>query len=142
MQTALPCVPRLKPGQRLVSREGDIWRWDGFTQAAEAPTPAARRLVERNRLVDLRGDAARAAEALAKLKSDADAAQASLRAAMAHEGQARTAQRDTRRAHEMARETHAALERRLAESAAKLAALDAAAAGAKAAHAEAAQREA
>ena len=28
----------LKPGQRLVSKEGDLWRWDGFTQAAEAPT--------------------------------------------------------------------------------------------------------
>ncbi|VVB44206.1 Chromosome partition protein Smc [Beijerinckiaceae bacterium RH AL1] len=132
----------LKPGQRLVSREGDIWRWDGFTQAAEAPTPAARRLVERNRLADLRGEAARAAEALAKLKADGDAAQASLRAAVAHEAQARTAQRDARRAHETAREAHAALERRLAESAAKLAALDAAAASARAAHAEAAQRDA
>ena len=30
---------RLKPGQRLVSREGDLWRWDGFAAAAEAPTP-------------------------------------------------------------------------------------------------------
>ncbi|MGH6798980.1 MAG: chromosome segregation protein SMC, partial [Roseiarcus sp.] len=28
----------LKPGQRLVSKEGDLWRWDGFTQATEAPT--------------------------------------------------------------------------------------------------------
>ncbi|MCI0599419.1 MAG: chromosome segregation protein SMC, partial [Beijerinckiaceae bacterium] len=32
----------LRPGQRLVSKEGDLWRWDGFIQAAEAPTPAAR----------------------------------------------------------------------------------------------------
>ena len=24
---------RLRPGQRLVSREGDLWRWDGFTAA-------------------------------------------------------------------------------------------------------------
>ena len=36
--------PLLKPGQRLVSREGDLWRWDGFVAAADAPTPAARRL--------------------------------------------------------------------------------------------------
>src|SRR5208283_3671116 len=43
----------LKPGQRLVSKEGDLWRWDGFTQAAEPPTPAARRLAEKNRLGDL-----------------------------------------------------------------------------------------
>ncbi|HEV3185345.1 MAG TPA: chromosome segregation SMC family protein, partial [Xanthobacteraceae bacterium] len=34
----------LKPGQRLVSREGDLWRWDGFAAAANAPTAAARRL--------------------------------------------------------------------------------------------------
>ncbi|MGB9393136.1 MAG: chromosome segregation protein SMC, partial [Xanthobacteraceae bacterium] len=34
----------LKPGQRLVSREGDLWRWDGFAAAAHAPTGAARRL--------------------------------------------------------------------------------------------------
>ena len=43
----------LRPGQRLVSREGDCWRWDGFVAAAEAPTPAARRLAEKNRLGDL-----------------------------------------------------------------------------------------
>ena len=37
---------RLKAGQRLVSREGDLWRWDGFAVAAHAPTLAARRLAE------------------------------------------------------------------------------------------------
>src|SRR5581483_3683231 len=40
----------LKPGQRLVSRDGDLWRWDGFAAAAHAPTGAARRLAERGRL--------------------------------------------------------------------------------------------
>ena len=43
----------LKPGQRLVSRDGDLWRWDGFWVAANAPTGAARRLAERNRLRDI-----------------------------------------------------------------------------------------
>jgi chromosome segregation protein len=42
--------PDLRPGQRLVSREGDLWRWDGYTAAADAPTAAATRLAERNRL--------------------------------------------------------------------------------------------
>jgi chromosome segregation protein len=41
----------LKPGQRLVTREGDSWRWDGFAAAAHAPTGAARRL-DRNRTDD------------------------------------------------------------------------------------------
>ena len=31
-------VHDLKPGQRLVSREGDLWRWDGYAVAAHAPT--------------------------------------------------------------------------------------------------------
>ncbi len=33
---------QLKTGQRLVSPEGDLWRWDGFVAAAHAPTGAAR----------------------------------------------------------------------------------------------------
>ena len=49
--------PYLKPGQRLVSKEGDFWRWDGFVAAAEAPTPAARRLAEKNRLGELKREA-------------------------------------------------------------------------------------
>ncbi len=44
----------LAPGQRLVTRDGALWRWDGFTAAAEAPTAAATRLAQRNRLADLR----------------------------------------------------------------------------------------
>ena len=46
----------LKPGQRLVSREGDLWRWDGFAVAAHAPTGAARRLAERGRLQAIEGE--------------------------------------------------------------------------------------
>ena len=42
----------LRPGQRLVSPEGDLWRWDGFRAAAEdAPSAAALRLQQLNRLV-------------------------------------------------------------------------------------------
>jgi chromosome segregation protein len=44
---------QLKPGQRLVTRDGDLWRWDGFVAAADAPTAAATRLSERNRLGQL-----------------------------------------------------------------------------------------
>ncbi|MCV2872087.1 chromosome segregation protein SMC [Defluviimonas sp. WL0050] len=49
--------PLLKPGQRLVSVEGDLWRWDGFRAGAEdAPTAAALRLQQLNRLTDLKRD--------------------------------------------------------------------------------------
>ncbi len=44
----------LRPGQRLVSKDGALWRWDGYRMAAGAPTPAATRLGQRNRLVALR----------------------------------------------------------------------------------------
>ena len=46
----------LKPGQRLVSRDGDLWRWDGFSVAANAPTGAARRLAGKNRLADIEAE--------------------------------------------------------------------------------------
>ncbi|MGJ5619983.1 chromosome segregation protein SMC [Sulfitobacter sp. MF3-043] len=47
--------PRLQhallPGQRLVSPEGDLWRWDGYRAWAEdAPSAAALRLQQLNRL--------------------------------------------------------------------------------------------
>jgi len=45
----------LKPGQRLVTREGALWRWDGFVAAADAPSAAAQRLAGRNRLAELQG---------------------------------------------------------------------------------------
>ncbi|MDG1281795.1 MAG: chromosome segregation protein SMC [Pseudorhodobacter sp.] len=47
----------LRPGQRLVSAEGDLWRWDGFRAGAEdAPSAAALRLKQLNRLVQLKRD--------------------------------------------------------------------------------------
>ena len=47
----------LLPGQRLVSREGDLWRWDGFRAGAgEAPSAAALRLEQMNRLQELKQD--------------------------------------------------------------------------------------
>jgi len=41
---------KLQPGQRLVSKDGDLWRWDGYVARAEARTAAAIRLEQRNRL--------------------------------------------------------------------------------------------
>ncbi|WP_102222835.1 chromosome segregation protein SMC [Acidimangrovimonas sediminis] len=49
--------PLLQPGQRLVTKEGDLWRWDGFRAGAEdAPSAAALRLQQLNRLVALKRD--------------------------------------------------------------------------------------
>ncbi|UYP67142.1 chromosome segregation protein SMC [Thalassobacter stenotrophicus] len=47
----------LLPGQRLVSQDGDLWRWDGFRAASEtAPSSAALRLQQINRLQALKRD--------------------------------------------------------------------------------------
>jgi len=52
----------LLPGQRLVSVEGDLWRWDGFRAGAEdAPSAAALRLKQLNRLQELKQDLEEAA---------------------------------------------------------------------------------
>ena len=53
---------KLKPGQRLVSKEGDLWRWDGYSVAAGAASAPGARLIERSRLESLNADA-EAAEA-------------------------------------------------------------------------------
>ncbi|WP_223421410.1 chromosome segregation protein SMC [Tateyamaria pelophila] len=53
--------PLLQPGQRLVSPEGDLWRWDGFRAWAEdAPSAAALRLQQLNRLEELKQSLERA----------------------------------------------------------------------------------
>ncbi|MBO0739626.1 MAG: hypothetical protein J2P48_24320, partial [Alphaproteobacteria bacterium] len=44
---------RLAPGQRLVDREGHLWRWDGFTSARPGPSPSAEHLRHKNRLTKL-----------------------------------------------------------------------------------------
>ncbi|OWU71694.1 chromosome segregation SMC family protein [Marinibacterium profundimaris] len=49
--------PQLRPGQRLVTRDGDLWRWDGYRAWAEdAPSAAALRLEQMNRLDQLKQD--------------------------------------------------------------------------------------
>ncbi len=51
----------LLPGQRLVSVDGDLWRWDGYRATAkDAPSAAALRLEQRNRLSALQSDLASA----------------------------------------------------------------------------------
>jgi len=46
----------LPRGARLTTREGDLYRWDGFVSRAEAPRPAAVRLAQRTRLAELESE--------------------------------------------------------------------------------------
>jgi chromosome segregation protein len=90
---------RLSPSQRLVTREGDLWRWDGLVAAANAPSAAARRLAERNRLTGLEAQ-------LDDLKDSADRADAERQAAQTAAGEAQAAEKRYRDA---ARAAQAAL---------------------------------
>ena len=89
----------LKPGQRLVSTEGDLWRWDGFVAAAHAPTGAARRLAQRSRLSEIEGE-------LPEAKADAESRRRALDEAQAALDAAANAQTETRsRERELNRQT-------------------------------------
>ena len=117
----------LKPGQRLVSKEGDLWRWDGFTAAAEAPTPAARRLAEKNRLGDLTKEAEAAREGAEALKREHEIAIAEAREAETAEAQARAHLRNAQRALTEARDAVSAAERKRSATATRVSALEEAA---------------
>jgi len=116
--------PQLKPGQRLVSREGDVWRWDGFTAAADAPSAAANRLAERNRLASLELDVTAAAVAAEEARALFDAARAAVDAAVRTERDKREALRAAVSAVDFARRAQTAHERQVAERLAQTGALD------------------
>jgi chromosome segregation protein len=114
---------QLKPGQRLVSPEGDLWRWDGFAAGAHAPTGAARRLAERARLADIETELQSARLDAEAARGLAEAAQAALTAAASSESDARNATRERQREANSARDRHDAAEREVNRNAARLSAL-------------------
>ncbi|WP_019961217.1 chromosome segregation protein SMC [Woodsholea maritima] len=79
---------QLKTGQRLVTREGALARWDGFMQSASAPSAAAARLETQNRVKALEGDISRATrlrdetrDTLSRLRAQLNAHQEALNTA-------------------------------------------------------------
>ena len=132
----------LKPGQRLVSVEGDLWRWDGFVAAAEAPAPAARRLSEKNRLGDLERAAEAARQRAAALSAEAASAAEAAREAAAAEADWRQRVRAARISLDAARDSFAKFERERAEALSRLSAVEEALSRAGSALSEAAERKA
>ncbi|MCD4511042.1 chromosome segregation protein SMC [Brucella pseudogrignonensis] len=114
----------LRPGQRLVSKAGALWRWDGYTASADAPTPAAQRLAQKNRLAELEQEAI---SADARVKSAEQAVQRfemAVREAVEQERVARDAWRANQRKLDDAREALAAVERAAGQLATKRAGLE------------------
>ncbi|MBO6719030.1 MAG: chromosome segregation protein SMC [Rhizobiaceae bacterium] len=116
--------PQLKPGQRLVTKDGALWRWDGFAASADAPTAAAQRLAQKNRLAELDAEVREATLRLRAAETDHAAAETAVREAVEAEKNAREAWRTGQRTLEEAREDLARAERAAGELASRRSALD------------------
>lgn len=114
----------LAPGQRLVSREGALWRWDGFTASADAPTAAAQRLAQKNRLAELDAEAVHATRILREAEQALAQAEQALAQASEAERNARQAGRDAQHGLDAARNTLAEAEKAGGELSSRRAALD------------------
>ncbi len=114
---------QLKPGQRLVTQEGSLWRWDGYTAAADAPTASARRLEQRNRLADLEEELAAARARAAEARAAFDAAHVASEQAAQEEQARRAALREAQAAQNRIRDALAAAERAASAQLSRLAAL-------------------
>ena len=114
---------RLSQGQRLVSRDGALWRWDGFTMSAGAATGGAARLQRRNRLIEVRGQLAAAGAKVKAAEDRMTAARTAADEAVAEEKAAREAAHAADAACARARDALAAIKERAADHASRLAAL-------------------
>ena len=90
-------VASLKTGQRLVSRDGDLWRWDGFVVAAHAPTGAGRRLAQRSRFTEIDSELESARGDVEAKRRALEAAQSAFDAASSTETETRARERDLNR---------------------------------------------
>jgi chromosome segregation protein len=116
-------VNQLQQGQRLVTRDGAMWRWDGFTVAAGAPSSAATRLRQRNRLDVVRRELEAARARFAEAES-ALAAATETRAAAQHRAETeRVAVQQAYQTVDQARNALVAVQQRLADAVSRLTSL-------------------
>jgi len=101
---------KLRPGQRLVSVEGDLWRWDGYRAGADdAPSAAALRLQQVNRLSEM-------AQALDVAEGRADLARAAHQDARSALEAAQSADQEARRSRKLADESASEATRQLSRA--------------------------
>ena len=120
-----PLQKDLQPGQRLVSPRGDLWRWDGYRASADAPSAAAVRLAQHNKLAALEESIAAAKETRAAAWAVYCAAKAVAEKARETLRQAESEERSLGQAIIAAQESSAKAARAAAERASKLASVEA-----------------
>ncbi len=123
-EDAVVLAAQLKPGQRIVSKEGALWRWDGFVASADAPTAAAQRLAQKNRLAELDAEAVEAKKIVRAKEADLEKAETALQQAFLAEREAREKGKDLQQKLRDAREALAEAERASGQLATRRAALD------------------
>jgi chromosome segregation protein len=101
----------LATGQMLVSKAGTVWRWDGFVRKADAPSAAAVKLAERNRLSGLIADRKTLETEVTTLSLAHMGALTAMQEADASWNADRSAEADARRAYDEAASGLLALER-------------------------------
>ena len=114
--------PNLAPGQRLVDRNGRLWRWDGFTSITSGPSSAAEHLRHRNRLATLDGEITKLEAEALEVEQHASAARAERERATESDRVARAQLRDAEAALARARAAEAELTRRALTTETRLAA--------------------
>jgi len=115
---------RLVQGQRLVTRDGAVWRWDGFTVRSGTPTTAATRLAQRNRLNDVTAELQQAEAAFAAVEAAFVAARDAAASTAETERTRRAAMQAAFGAANRARDAHGAAVQRVQASRARLTALE------------------
>ncbi|MEM7729747.1 MAG: chromosome segregation protein SMC [Pseudomonadota bacterium] len=95
--SAADLVSELKPGQRLVTRDGHVVRWDGFVMEAGAETAASVKLKQQGRLKDMVAEIDAAEIGVADAQAAFEAARAHREAAKDKAQRARAALPDLER---------------------------------------------
>ncbi|TCU19155.1 chromosome segregation SMC family protein [Rhizobium sullae] len=104
-------MKELKPGQRLVTKDGAVYRWDGHVTGADAPSAAALRLAQKNRLDELESEASLARDVLAEAEERLAMASEAIRGEERRLNEARDMSRLSARHLAEARDALAAAER-------------------------------
>ncbi|MFD1745598.1 chromosome segregation protein SMC [Rhizobium helianthi] len=110
-EAAASLQKQLKVGQRLVTLEGAVYRWDGHVTGSEAPSAAALRLAQRNRLAELEAEIDEVRVQLSEAEEWAADALETIRVQEARLSEARERSRLAQRAVSEARDTLAQAER-------------------------------
>ena len=114
----------LKTGQKLVSRNGAIWRWDGLMARSDAPTASAQRLAQKNRLQVLAHLIDEAKEALKIAEINLQKLTKKVEESALYEREIREKLRSSREIRDEAQQFYSKIEREVSEHRLKLSSLE------------------